>query len=56
MIRHYCNEERCWLDFEEVCSWCGITEDQVGAPMTDEEFREMMAKLEANAKPDITDD
>ena len=27
MIRHYCNEERCWLDFEEVCSWCGMTEE-----------------------------
>jgi len=25
--RHYCREERCWLDFEETCSWCGITEE-----------------------------
>ena len=27
MQRHYCREEKCWLDFEEVCSWCGITEE-----------------------------
>ena len=27
MQRHYCVEERCWLDFEEVCSWCGMTEE-----------------------------
>ena len=54
MIRHYCNEERCWLDFEEVCSWCGMKED---APITtDEEFRALMAKLEADARPNINDD
>lgn len=27
MQRHYCREEKCWLDFDEVCSWCGITEE-----------------------------
>ena len=56
MKTHYCRADRDWITFEGTCSGCGLTEDQVGAPMTDEEFREMMAKLEANAKPDITDD
>ena len=56
MRTHYCRADRDWITFEGTCSWCGLTEDQVGAPMTDEEFREMMAKLEANAKPDINDD
>lgn len=28
MQRHYCNEEQTWLDFEGVCSWCGVTEEQ----------------------------
>lgn len=29
MIRHYCNVEKTWLDFEIECSWCGKTEEQV---------------------------
>ena len=59
MIRHYCNEERCWLDFEEVCSWCGMTEEgarQLHGMTSDAEFRELMRKMEANARPDINDD
>ena len=29
MIRHYCNAEKLWMDFEGECSWRGKTEKQV---------------------------
>ncbi len=54
MRTHYCQEEKDWITFEVECNWCGMKED---APRTtDEEFRQMMAKLEAAAKPNINDD
>ena len=28
MQRHYCEAERCWLDFEEKCAWCDMTEEE----------------------------
>ena len=56
MRTHYCKADRDWITFEGVCSWCGITEEQVGLPTSDEEFRALMAKLEADARPDINDD
>ena len=56
MRTHYCRADRDWIAFEGVCSWCGVRENEIGAPMTDEEFRALMAKLESDANPDITDD
>lgn len=54
MQRHWCTADRNWFDFEGECSWCGMRED---APQTtDEEFRLLMQRMEANARPDITDD
>lgn len=54
MRTHYCNADRDWITFEGECSWCGMQED---APKTtDEEFRQLMRKLEENANPNITDD
>ena len=29
MQRHYCNVEKAWMDFEDECSWCGQTEEEV---------------------------
>lgn len=52
MRTHYCREERDWITFEGACSWCGLKEFET----TDEEFRALMAKLEADARPDINDD
>ena len=61
MQRHYCSEERTWLDFEGYCSWCGMTEHQAQEQIedlrnSDQRFREIMEKLNKNARPDITDD
>lgn len=54
MRTHFCKADRDWITFEDVCSWCGMREDE---PITtDEEFRALMAKLEADARPDINDD
>ncbi len=54
MRTHFCIEDGDWITFEGECSWCGMKED---APITtDEEFRALMAKLEADARPDINDD
>ena len=54
MRTHYCHEEKDWITLDGECNWCGMKED---APRTtDDEFRQMMAKLEAAARPDITDD
>lgn len=59
MERHFCPEDRTWLDFEGECSWCGMTE--LDAKLTknmtsDEKFRRIMERLEQNARPNITDD
>lgn len=61
MIRHFCDTERCWLAFEEICSWCGKTEaqaqqDLVEDKAADERFRQMVKRMEAAARTDITDD
>ena len=56
MRTHYCLADRDWITFEGECSWCGSKEEDVPPAMSDEEFREMMRRLEANARPDITDD
>ena len=59
MQRHYCMEERCWLDFEQICSWCGITEQQAqehNKGTSDDKFRAIMERIRANANPEITDD
>ena len=54
MRTHYCHEEKDWITLDGECNWCGMKED---APRTtDDEFRQMMAKLEADANPDINDD
>lgn len=56
MRTHYCRADRDWITFEGVCSWCGVREEDVGTPMSDAEFRKLMAKMEAAARPDINDD
>lgn len=59
MQRHYCRAERCWLDFVEVCSWCGMTEEQAknyDNLSGDQCFEEAMRRVMRNARPDITDD
>lgn len=56
MRTHYCKADRDWITFEGTCSWCGLNEDQIGTPMTDEDFRKLMDKLNASANPNITDD
>ena len=57
MRTHYCQAERDWITFEKECSWCGLPEFDPELPVTtDEEFRQMMEKLERSARPDITDD
>jgi hypothetical protein len=59
MQRHFCVEERCWLDFENMCSWCGMSEQQAkhyNEGTSDDKFRAIMDRLRANAKPEITDD
>ena len=56
MRTHFCVEDGDWITFEGECSWCGLKENDVFLQMSDEDFRKMMAKLEANAKPDINDD
>jgi hypothetical protein len=52
-------EERCWLDFEQICSWCGITEQQAqeyNEGTSDDKFRTIMDRLRTNAKPASKDD
>lgn len=61
MIRHFCDAERCWLDFQEICSWCGKTEAQAQQDLAedraaDERFKAIVKRLEAAARDDITDD
>lgn len=41
MQRHFCKSEHTWLDFSEVCSWCGITEEDA------------KRDLEANKQPEF---
>ena len=54
MRTHFCHEDGDWITFEGECSWCGMKEN---APITtDAEFRALMAKLKADARPDINDD
>lgn len=53
MKTHFCVADGDWITFEGECSWCGMKEI---AETSDEEFRQLMAKLEADANPDITDD
>ena len=59
MQRHWCNAERAWLDFEGTCSWCEMTEEQAirqTLETSDETFRDIMDRVNRNARPDITDD
>ena len=61
MIRHFCDTERCWLDFEGICGWCNKTEAQAQQDLdedkaADERFRQMVKRMEAAARTDITDD
>lgn len=56
MRTHYCHADRDWITFEGECSWCGMKDDDTFQQTSDEEFRKLMAKLEADANPDITDD
>ena len=54
MKTHFCHQDRDWITFEGECNWCGMKES---IPLTsDEEFRQIMEKVEKNARPDITDD
>lgn len=54
MRTHFCIEDGDWITFEGECSWCGMREDE---PITtDQEFRQLMRRLEKNANPNITDD
>lgn len=53
MRTHFCIEDGDWITFEGECSWCGMKEP---VETSDEEFRQLMAKLEADANPNITDD
>ncbi len=54
MRTHFCHEENDWITFEGECNWCGMTENE---PITtDEEFRQLMQRMEKNANPNITDD
>ena len=54
MKTHYCPEEKDWIAFEGECSWCGMTEKDIAT--TDEQFRELIAKMQKAAKPHINDD
>jgi len=56
MQTHFCRVEKTWLTFEHTCNWCGLNEQQANAPMTDAEFRQLMERLRADARPDINDD
>lgn len=61
MQRHWCNAERAWLDFESICSWCELTEAEARKEMeeyaeSERRFQETMRRVEASARPDITDD
>lgn len=54
MQSHYCTEEHTIITFEGECNWCGMKES---VPLTsDEKFRQIMERIEKNARPDITDD
>lgn len=55
MRTHFCHEDGDWITFEGECTWCGMKEEDV-LLTTDEKFRQIMAKLEAAASPDINDD
>ena len=52
MRTHFCHEDGDWITFEGECTWCGLKEFET----TDVEFRQLMAKLEADANPNINDD
>lgn len=54
MRTHFCKQDGDWITFEGECSWCGMKEDEPRT--TDAEFRQLMAKLEADANPNINDD
>jgi len=57
MRTHFCAEDGDWITFEGECSWCGMREDEpFPLRTTDAEFRQLMLKLEADARPDINDD
>lgn len=56
MRTHYCKEDRDWITFEGVCSWCGLTEEQIDKPTSDEEFRQLIERMHKVSKPNITDD
>ena len=47
MQRHFCIEEKTWLDFENKCSWCNLTEEQAARwekLTANEKFQEIMQK------------
>lgn len=61
MQRHWCEVEQTWLDFEGICNWCEMNEPQAKRQMqeyyeSEKNFKEVMEKVEKNARPDITDD
>ena len=59
MQRHWCEAEQTWLDFEGKCSWCEMTEEQAmrqALETSDAEFRQLMERVNRNARDDITDD
>ena len=57
MRTHFCVADGDWITFEGECSWCGMKEHEPFPPQTsDTEFRQLMAKLEADANPNINDD
>jgi hypothetical protein len=59
MQRHYCDVEKTWLDFEDECSWCGMTEDEAKKYKNlkgDKLFEEIRHRVNKSDDGHITDD
>ena len=58
MQRHWCSVEKTWFDFDGVCDMCEMTEEQAVQQMketSDAQFKDLMRRVEAAARPDIND-
>ena len=59
MMRHYCDKEKQWLNFNDQCTWCGMTEKQARNYENlsgDALFQEIRARVSQHDDGHITDD
>lgn len=58
MQSHFCSNERMWLDFEDRCNWCDLTEEEAAIQNTlnANEKRQKLAEKKTHTLSDYIKD